>query len=1524
MTIQPRSPYQDNLSPETFERCYQERHKNHQGSEFLATPLIDELGREAIISLQEIQNDQPTIQSRSISSLALDDPELSFEQIKDISLAEWIEAIRQSPHQSVLYSNTVRGLFEEKRFVLNSTVTLSKEDLLERAIELNPLNISAVYYRFISTTSTQVLETDLMSQKQYLDAQMKNTMLSLEQVYCIPKELWILAIQENPQEPMLYLHLARRVEMGEEVLLQDNLKMTWYELYVESIKLQEDHVQSYLFLAKRLIEYKEKYSLFNPNVFYLNPELLYLKAIEIDPLHPDAYLGLTDCLIKDAKIDVNNILMTSEELCLKVIKEHPCHSQGYSHLAKLLRVNPALLEKYGTSYFKELLLKALELDSHNMNAYLTLYEGWNLITQENTIQLFEGQYYQKEDLLITAMTLSPHHQDLRLFYVKESVLKDPCFFSFLEKLSLTPLSSKGKLYIYQQLLTAVFYKEEIKNQVYKYVKYLIEVIRKEYPIHLNSTLKNKKFSQEVAVAYQKIGKKFPLNQQIREDFYKIWNAKFWAKALCFHHESGLSYVLIAQQLEDYNQNMMRHYSDDQKVCLMGFFYLTAIDINPNLLKGYWGLYCFADFRPSQSRKPQVPLKSDIFFDGPLFCSKKPIPLINGSSLSKNDLCQRILILAGEQVDCNSLPFAPSLRDLSEMIHRYKSQEVSYDTFFKQVENRKITPLHLSHLYLEMLKIEVELKITDSETHKLLINLAQSVKRLGPITSLEETTSLQIDLFILYPQMIDPVSSLEELTKISDEVWKKALHTSPRNSYFYCNLARHLSFWTTLDQYGKRSSLFYSYSQDPLCLNNPHIHRDFIYNLYFKSLQLNPANQWTYYYLAENLPMIYRGEQTRTLIEMEYLYLLCIHLNPKRYLNYCALLQLNRGKECYELLDGTSITEQDLFIKILSLNLEDQKDVFLFIKKANQASFGSYFYQDVLQIELPEINKLSEQQREQYVRKGIQHLQQEFPDASVYFKLSSEHYPYIQYDIKESKFCFRCYPLDYLSGVFQEVTGKTSYFDFKQLAKWFYVNSLLTDNPLLSLELINKSFISRLLKLKLYEALLQAISTIPFNDDISDYKSGSYNKDDFKDPTDKMLTYKLAADIALQLRRGENVAHDLGDQKLKSFSRFYPSLKNFLPHPVTTGFSSRIQDELKNKITDEVNFQKEEFKQLKERVANPHSRYSRGNMHASKLFAYYLNEYQNVLPIDETAAKKIYNNVLSFYLNTQVHWLLPDDEMKALFYTKLAQSLNENEHVQIIKNALEAMENLEGDKEDQLRFTPQIIDRFQELEDDENNISILKKYSKKDLYFEAIQSDPSLKYAYLEMEKLLKEAVQVQMDESLSQEELSSFLVKELKTSLALEKRKEMDSSDYNMRNKLMSHTVSKLDHMKYSRSSVIYTFETISHFYLKMIDLYPNQPYPYYFLAQQLSDEEEIKLMNGVRLTTHQLYRRSVQLGIEESRAYYKAAIHLRERGGVALFDEKTVLSKQDLLTSAFLLSQDSYFYLKEWVWHLVREASKT
>ncbi|CAM0116979.1 hypothetical protein [Rhabdochlamydiaceae symbiont of Dictyostelium giganteum] len=1557
MTIRPRSPQEEISSSDTFESSYKKVREDHSSSHHELMSTITQVGQQAITSLQESENPS-SLEDHVVSSLALDDPTLSLEQIKTIPLSEWIKAIHKSPDQSTLYSNTARRLLEETHVLLSSTEILSKEDLLERAITLDPFNISAVYHALMHKDLSQSLETDGVLQKQYIDAQMKNPYLSLEKVYAIPKELWILAIQEHPQEPILYLHLARRVEIGEEVLLKDHRKMTWHELYVESIRLKEDDVKGYIFLAKRLLYYREKYFLSNADLLYLNPQLLYLKALEMDPLHLDAYLGLAGDLSNDQTISLNHHLMTGEDLCLKVMKESPNYSQGYSSLAKLLSNNTTLLEKYGAPYFKELLLKALELDPCNIQAYITLYEGWNLVAEENATLLFAGKRYQKEDLLIKAITLSPHDLELNILYKKESLLKDPGFLSFLEKLSLAPLSSKGKLLIYEQLLTAVFYQEGMKNQAYEYIKALIAVIRKEPISHLHPILPSKNLHQVAKFACDQVRQIWHIPQSdsiIMKGFSHAWSARLWAKSLCFEHKGGLAYVRLAQMLSRGRLDFMAHYESHEKLKIRPLLYLTAIDINPELLAGYWSLYVFLRLKPSEvhqsSQQRQLALHQ-LFNKHSQVSPKKlikpvnqpialTIPLINGEVLSKSGLCKKILTLAGDQIDDNLAFSTPgleklTLRDLIEMIHHYASEEISYDFFFKELEKRKIAPLNLTHCYLKCLRVELKIGITDLETRKFLIRLTQSLKRLEPIFHLEETAIAQTELFTLYPQMIHPLSSLEELTTISDEVWKEALETSPCNSYFYCNLARHLSAWMSWDQYHKHSSLFHSCDKNPFNSKAKHLHIEFIYGLYFKSLQLNPLNAWTYHYLAENLFMLNRYEPSYAHIQMEYLYLLSIYLSPKKDAHYLALLELSHGKERYEFLDGTSMTEQDLFIKVLRLNIPDQGDFSLIIKKDGEELLERCFYQDRFKVESQKIPELSEPQIEQYIRESIQHIQKEFSHAAVYFKHSSEQYPYIQYDTKTSKFCLSHYPLDYLSGTFQQITGKTTYFDEKHLSRWFHMNSLLLDNPLFGLELIEKSTITRSIKLKIYQALVDSIVECSFEDNISDSRTlDTFQEDYHEDERGKLYMCKLVADIALKIRRGEIIHCDDSQSKIKMHVTHYPSLKSMLTPSAARGFffktQSYFESHLINPIEDDEEFKKDEFEDLKTFLETFETSYNQEKMYGFIPLAISINEYLISLEKQELLTngipiRELYMKLFSFYHNNPSNWLFPDHITKALFYPQIANCLNEHERIQLTCQDREEMEEdeeeMKEEQENQLHFTSQIISLSQEQKDTEEPLSKVNILSKQDLYFKAIEADPSLKFAYQEMEKLLTEPIQVRMDVMPSKEELSYALEKELKV-FAHHSQNASSSSQEVMTTKTMKPIVAKLNQIKNSRISVMHTFTSILDFYLKMIDLHPNQPYPYYFLAEQLRDGEEMTLMNKVTLTTHQLYVRSVQLSIEEPRAYYKVATGLRERGGVSLFDKKTVLSKLDLLISAFFLKEDSYFYLKELVWNLVKASQE-
>ncbi|MGR3912631.1 MAG: hypothetical protein QRY71_04925 [Candidatus Rhabdochlamydia sp.] len=659
MTIRPRSPDSERAPQEIFKNCHQNLYDEDQEVRSLKVSRIDQAAQQTLASYQETLYLSP-LENRILSSLDLESHALSLEQIKHIPLSKWIQAIYLKPQQSMLYCNAARRLFKDSTITQNTQHTFSQEKLFKKATELDPLNLSSAYYRFISITLEHMETADLASQKHYMNRQMVNPDLSLNQVYAISKELWILAIQERPQEAMLYLHLARRIELGETVQLTNHQKMTWYELYQESIRLDSHHIQSYLYFAKAVRQYREKYPFVQ--VDNLNVTTLYLKVIARDSMQYEACIGLADCfknnIFNCLKLEeqeaLHHALVSAEELCLNVMTHHPLYSDAYRCLADQCREHPSLLIKYPHLNIKELCLKALQLDPDNIQGYITLYEGWNEITQEEEIELLDGKRYQREDLLLTATTLSPNDPELHGFYERGDILQDDCFTSFLEKFSLISLPSSTKLFIYQSLFTSILHEEE--DQRVKLFKKIMNKARQEFSLHQQKDTLDQELIQEAIQVYDKI----KLEHLTPDASIKTLSPEAWHTIIHTPMQKKRAYPYFAWIL---THDMYK------RLKALGDFWNESFHIHQRMISLWAHLLCFYPEESYTLFAFHMHTHHRFWgYDGDLFTDK-------------------------------SQPLSFSFSELSEILYENHLQ-IPFSKIFKLLENAQITPLYLNPFFVE--------------------------------------------------------------------------------------------------------------------------------------------------------------------------------------------------------------------------------------------------------------------------------------------------------------------------------------------------------------------------------------------------------------------------------------------------------------------------------------------------------------------------------------------------------------------------------------------------------------------------------------------------------------------------------------------------------------------------------------------------------------------------------------------------------------------------------------------------------
>ncbi|MGR3912154.1 MAG: hypothetical protein QRY71_02445 [Candidatus Rhabdochlamydia sp.] len=107
-------------------------------------------------------------------------------------------------------------------------------------------------------------------------------------------------------------------------------------------------------------------------------------------------------------------------------------------------------------------------------------------------------------------------------------------------------------------------------------------------------------------------------------------------------------------------------------------------------------------------------------------------------------------------------------------------------------------------------------------------------------------------------------------------------------------------------------------------------------------------------------------------------------------------------------------------------------------------------------------------------------------------------------------------------------------------------------------------------------------------------------------------------------------------------------------------------------------------------------------------------------------------------------------------------------------------------------------------------------------------------------------------------------------------------------------------------------FHSPQELFLTALDLDEYHAESYQQLGDRLSSEESITLLNGTTLSCQQLYRRAIQLGIQEADVYFQAAKMMKKNQAILLFDGFTYLSKIDLLFKAFSMDVTSSYYLHQ------------
>ncbi|MGR3973319.1 MAG: hypothetical protein QRY72_01900 [Candidatus Rhabdochlamydia sp.] len=300
---------------------------------------------------------------------------LSLKELKNIPIVEFEKRLRQEPFNGGLYRNFARMLSKGMALTLNHEL-FTRELLCKKAIELN--DNDAVAYRYLA---------------EILEEEKKDKTKMGEQSYGL-KDLYLIALQKDPNDSRSYVNLGKMLAKEERVTLID-ADFTQQQLYMRAITQTPTLSIAYVALGDVFEENSVIEGLETP---LCSKKMLYLKALELNPDEITAYTRLADTLAKDETVTLHQEVLTPEQLYLKAIEYGVDESKPYFQLAKMISSEGILFQ--GTVLSQEMLYKqGLERDHAYPEAFFQLAV---LLKHAKTCQI-GSKSYTKKQLLCEAM-----------------------------------------------------------------------------------------------------------------------------------------------------------------------------------------------------------------------------------------------------------------------------------------------------------------------------------------------------------------------------------------------------------------------------------------------------------------------------------------------------------------------------------------------------------------------------------------------------------------------------------------------------------------------------------------------------------------------------------------------------------------------------------------------------------------------------------------------------------------------------------------------------------------------------------------------------------------------------------------------------------------------------------------------------------------------------------------------------------------------------------------------------------------
>ncbi|MGR3974037.1 MAG: hypothetical protein QRY72_05680 [Candidatus Rhabdochlamydia sp.] len=458
---------------------------------------------------------------------------------------------------------------------------------------------------------------------------MLNTQSTLQTLFQIPRDEWLLALKKSPTHGSLYFNWGRTLSLKETVLMKGK-EFTKAKLLRKGISLLslDEHIccslanvlsEDFIYFEKDVGEDHNR----NNALLEIQKEL-YLKAIEFNPEHASSSKGLG---LIDSQLDVmytlpNGERMKRSQLLFKSLELNPQDDEVYAALGRCAASGPLTLPNGITVCWKYLLLQAIDLNPHQVKALYFLYIMFNQSNQQQNRfsflfnskpALYNGSYGRSYGNNLNIRLLNDHimdktellieiyKYDVNGYYFKKLLnqLVEIERYKLIRRIPVIPMSFQLRWKLQALALGSLFFSGDSGKEAISHCKKILLWLRKNHKFSFSWKRNDSATSQfcdpKVSFEFIKnISLEYWLEMARKEPqssgLYCNLARKFLSLGYGNHtslHQYGYENIrdifLKSLELDSKNGYVYFYLAEtaQSRNYLVELFYLMAIDLNPH-------------------------------------------------------------------------------------------------------------------------------------------------------------------------------------------------------------------------------------------------------------------------------------------------------------------------------------------------------------------------------------------------------------------------------------------------------------------------------------------------------------------------------------------------------------------------------------------------------------------------------------------------------------------------------------------------------------------------------------------------------------------------------------------------------------------------------------------------------------------------------------------------------------------------------------------------------------------------------